>query len=57
MAGLQITIKADGTQGRLYLIGSISEWNDNNAKEMRQRCQELKDSGATSCFLYIIFYS
>lgn len=54
MAGLQITIKAEGTQGRVDIIGNISEWNQNNAIDFRERCQAVKDAGATSCHVYIM---
>lgn len=51
---LQINIQADGTQGRINIIGSISEWNSNNATDFRTRCTELKDSGVTSCHVYLM---
>ena len=51
---LQINIKAEGTVGRVDIIGNISEWGDNNAIDFRERCQEAKDAGATSCKLYIM---
>jgi ATP-dependent protease ClpP protease subunit len=51
---LHITIKADGTVGRVDIIGSISEWNQNNAMDFRERCQVLKDSGVTSCNVYMM---
>lgn len=54
MPGLQITIKAEGTQGRVDIIGNISEWNQNNAVDFRERCQTIKDAGATSCHVYIM---
>jgi len=54
MPGLQISIKAEGTQGRVAIIGNISEWNQNNAIDFRERCQAVKDAGATSCHVYIM---
>lgn len=51
---LKINITADGTQGRIDIIGHISEWGKNNAMDMRQRCQELKDSGVSSCHVYLM---
>jgi len=51
---LQINIKAEGTVGRVDIIGNISEWSENNAIDFRERCQEAKDAGATSCKLYIM---
>lgn len=54
MPGLQISIKAEGTQGRVDIIGNISEWNQNNAIDFRERCQAVKDAGATTCYLYLM---
>lgn len=54
MPGLQISIKAEGTQGRVDIIGNISEWSDNNAIDFRERCQAVKDAGATTCLLYMM---
>lgn len=51
---LQINIKAEGTVGRVDIIGNISEWSDNNAVDFRERCQAVKDAGTTSCKLYIM---
>lgn len=51
---LQIAVQADGTQGRVDIIGSISEWNRNNAVDFRTRCTELKESGVTSCHVYLM---
>ncbi len=51
---LQIKVSAEGTNGRVDIIGSITEWNKNNAVEMRQRCQELKDSGVTALHVYLM---
>ena len=51
---LQIKISAEGTQGRVDIIGNISEWGDNNAIDFRERCQAIKDAGATRCHLYIM---
>lgn len=54
MLGLQISIKAEGAQGRVDIIGNITEWNKNNAIDFRDRCQAIKDAGATSCHLYLM---
>ncbi|MFV0501269.1 MAG: Clp protease ClpP [Bacteroidales bacterium] len=51
---LKIEITANGTQGRIDIIGHISEWGKNNAVDMRQRCQELKESGVAKCHVYIM---
>lgn len=51
---LQINIQAEGTMGRVDIIGSISEWNRNNATDFRTRCTELKDSGVASCHVYLM---
>ena len=51
---LQISISAEGTASRVDIIGSISEWGRNNAVDLRTRCQELKDGGATSCHVYLM---
>lgn len=51
---LQIKVYAEGTKGRVDLIGEISEWNKNNAVDMRSKCQELKDSGVTECHVYLM---
>lgn len=54
MPGLQIIIKSEGTQGRVDIIGNISEWGRNNAIDFRDRCQTIKDAGATSCHVYLM---
>lgn len=54
MPGLQIIIKAEGTQGRVDIIGNISEWGRNNAIDFREKCQAIKDAGATSCHMYLM---
>lgn len=51
---LTIKITSEGTTGRVDIIGSISEWNQNNAVDFRNRCQEIKDSGVTSCLVYLM---
>ena len=51
---LSIKITSDGTAGRIDIIGSISEWNQNNATDFRERCQELKDGGVTDCNVYLM---
>lgn len=51
---LLVSVYAEGTVGRVDIIGSISEWNKNNATEMRTKCQDLKDAGATSLFTYLM---
>jgi len=51
---LLVSVYAEGTVGRVDIIGSISEWNKNNATEMRTKCQDLKDAGATSLFAYLM---
>ncbi len=51
---LQIEVQAEGTKGRVDIIGSISEWNSNNATDFRTKCTELKDSGVNSCHVYLM---
>lgn len=51
---LQINITAEGTQGRVDIIGNISEWTANNAIDFRERCQEIKEAGATTCLVYLM---
>ncbi|MBN1987820.1 MAG: ATP-dependent Clp protease proteolytic subunit [Bacteroidales bacterium] len=51
---LQINCYAEGQIARVDIIGSISEWGRNNAVDMRTRCQELKDSGASKCHVYLM---
>jgi ATP-dependent protease ClpP protease subunit/ParB-like chromosome segregation protein Spo0J len=51
---LQITVKAEGTVGRIDIIGSISEWNQNCASDFREKCQALKDGGVASCKVYLM---
>jgi ATP-dependent protease ClpP protease subunit len=51
---LQIKISSEGKTGRIEIIGSISEWNTNNATDFRTRCQELKDNGVSSCRVYLM---
>jgi len=51
---LTIKITSEGTTGRVDIIGSIAEWNQNNAVDFRNRCQEIKDSGVTSCLVYLM---
>ena len=53
-ANLTINIQAVGTEARIDIIGNISEWNNNNANDVRMRCQDLKDAGATTCHVYIM---
>jgi hypothetical protein len=50
---LKINIAAEGTVGRVDIIGNIAEWSDNNAVDFRERCQVVKDAGATTCKVYI----
>ncbi len=54
MKKLRITVQAEGTKGRVDIIGSISEWNNNNATDFRVKCTDLKDSGVTSCHVYLM---
>lgn len=51
---LLINVVANGAIGRIDIIGSISEWNQNNASDMRGKCQELKNGGATSAHVYLM---
>ncbi|WP_321321439.1 ATP-dependent Clp protease proteolytic subunit [Labilibaculum sp.] len=51
---LLISVYAKDEVGRVDIIGSISEWNKNNAMDMRTKCQDLKDSGITKCHVYIM---
>jgi len=51
---LQVKVYAEGIQGRVDIIGQISEWGRNNAVDFRTKCQELKDSGISNCHVYIM---
>ncbi len=51
---LLINVYSEGKTGRVDIIGSISEWNKNNAMDMRTKCQELKDSGINDLFVYVM---
>ncbi len=51
---LLINVIANGTVGRVDIIGSISEWNQNNASDMRTKCQDLKNGGATTAHVYLM---
>ena len=51
---LQIEVYAEGTKGRVDIIGQISEWGRNNATDFRSKCQELKDSGISNCHVYLM---
>jgi ATP-dependent Clp protease, protease subunit len=51
---LTIKFTDEGTSGRIDIIGSISEWNQNNAVDFKARCQELKDSGVTTALVYMM---
>lgn len=49
---LLIKVFAEGTTGRVDIIGDISEWNKNNAVDMRSKCEELKSAGVKSMHVY-----
>lgn len=51
---LQVKVFAEGTLGRVDIIGQISEWGRNNAVDFRTKCQELKDSGIANCHVYLM---
>lgn len=51
---LQVKVYAEGTTGRVDIIGSISEWGKNNAVDMRTKCQDMKNSGINSCHVYLM---
>lgn len=51
---LQVNVFAEGTIGRVDIIGQISEWGRNNAVDFRTKCQELKDSGISNCHVYLM---
>lgn len=51
---LQIKISSEGKTGRIDIIGSISEWNANNATDFRAKCTELKGGGITGCHVYLM---
>ena len=38
---LLVKVYAEGTTGRVDIIGNISEWNQNNAVEMRSKCEDV----------------
>lgn len=49
---LLIRVYAEETTGRVDIIGNISEWSNNNAVDMRSKCEELKAAGITKCHVY-----
>ncbi len=51
---LNIKVYSEKDKGRIDIIGSISEWNKNNATDFRTKCTDLKDSGVTSCHVYLM---
>ncbi len=51
---LQVKVYAEGVKGRIDIIGSISEWNKNNASDLRAKCKDLKDSGVTDAHVYLM---
>jgi ATP-dependent protease ClpP protease subunit len=51
---LEIRITSEGKTGRIDIIGSISEWNANNASDFRLKCAELKDGGVSGCLVYLM---
>lgn len=51
---LLVRVYADETTGRVDIIGNISEWNKNNAVDMRAKCEELKRAGVKSCHVYVM---
>lgn len=51
---LLVKVYAEDTTGRIDIIGSISEWNKNNATDMRQKCQDLKETGVTKAHVYLM---
>lgn len=51
---LQINVFAEGTTGRIDIVGAISEWNQNNAIDLRARCLELKNSGVGGAMVYLM---
>lgn len=51
---LQIKVYAEGSTGRVDVIGNISEWNKNNAADMRSKCTELKESGINNAHVYLM---
>lgn len=51
---LKIAVYAVGSIGRIDIIGSIDEWGKNNAMDLRERCQAIKEGGATKCHVYLM---
>jgi ATP-dependent Clp protease, protease subunit len=51
---LVINVSSEGQEGRISIIGEISEWNSNSAENFRAKCQELKDSGIKSALVYLM---
>jgi ATP-dependent protease ClpP protease subunit len=51
---LQVKVFAEGAQGRVDIIGQISEWGRNNAVDFRDKCTDLKNSGITNCHVYLM---
>jgi ATP-dependent protease ClpP protease subunit len=54
MNKLLINITSEGTAGRVEIIGSINEWNENNAMSFREKCEDLKTAGVTDCTVYLM---
>ena len=54
MDKLLLNITSEGTTGRVEIIGSINEWNANNAMDLRTKCEDLKASGVTNCTVYLM---
>ena len=54
MSKLLVNITSEGNRGRIDIIGSITEWNSNNATDLRQKCNDLKASGVTDCTVYLM---
>ena len=51
---LEIKISASGANGRIDIVGAISEWNENNAVDFRAKCEELKKGGTTNALVYMM---
>lgn len=51
---LHISVSAEGNSARIEIIGSISEWNANNAADFRARCAGIKSAGINSCHVYLM---
>ncbi len=54
MSKLLVNITSEGTTGKIEIVGSISEWSQNNAADFRAKCADLKAAGVTDVTVYLM---